>query len=79
MLCFNNNRVLGEEMTPVKCILASRCLRLLSILRCLFCCLYCCGSQYLCGFCVKSLLCDAPIGVLSSSSIILIRKRQLVA
>ena len=33
MLCVNNNRIKGEELMPVKCILASHCLRLLSVFK----------------------------------------------
>ena len=81
-LYFNNNKIYGEGLVPVKCIWAPppphQWLRLLSALRRWFCCCWFVVYCYsLCGNC--SMFCWTLIYGHSSFAIILIGKREQVA
>ena len=78
-LYFNNSRIYGEDLVPVKSIKAPKWLRLLSILRLWFCCCFMFIVIPIAGVCNCSMFCCTLLYVHSSIAIILMRKRELVA
>ena len=81
-LYFNNSRIQGEDLVPVKCITPPPPWhRLLSFLRRWFCCCWCCLFIVtpIVGVCKCSMFCCALLYVHCSFAIILVGKRGLVA
>ena len=78
-LYINNSRIYGKDLVPVKCISATRWLRLLSVLWRWLLLTYFFIVIPIVGVCNFSMFCCTLLYVHSSIAIILMGKRELVA